>query len=505
MQNEPFDILIIGSGMGGLVCGNVLSMEGYRVCILEKNKQLGGCLQIFVRDRAIFDSGVHYLGGLDKGQNLYQIFKYLGLIGKLKLQKMDEDGFDRIALDTDEKEYKLAQGYSNFIRTLLRDFPAEEEAIRKYCEKIKETCSRFPLYNLERGGNMDDKVAVMGLSAQQFIESLTSDKKLQSVLSGNNILYAGHLEETPFYVHALILNSYIESSWKCVDGGSVIGKILAENIRRLGGTIRTHARVEKIIVENGRVVCVELDDGSRLRAEHFISNMHPAKTMEITETDLIRNVYRKRLKSLDNTVSVFIVNIVFKKNTFPYFKYNYYYHKEGHAWSMASYTEENWPLGYAVYLSASSRSEEFAESMTIFTYMRYAEVKEWEHSFNTVAKKSERGDSYESFKKRKAEKLIDCVGEKFNGLRDSIYRYYTSTPLSYRDYIGTDDGSLYGIAKDYRDPFKTLIPARTKLPNLYLTGQNLNLHGILGAAISGLVTCAAFLDNDEFVEKIKNA
>jgi all-trans-retinol 13,14-reductase len=107
---------------------------------------------------------------------------------------------------------------------------------------------------------MEDKVAVMGLSAQKYIESLTSNRKLQSVLAGNNILYAGHLEETPFYVHALILNSYIESSWKCVDGGSVIQKILAQNIRALGGTIQNHAKVEKIIVSDGRAACVELGD-----------------------------------------------------------------------------------------------------------------------------------------------------------------------------------------------------------------------------------------------------
>ena len=44
--------------------------------IIEKNKQIGGCLQTYVRDKIIFDSGVHYLGGLEKGQNLFQIFKY---------------------------------------------------------------------------------------------------------------------------------------------------------------------------------------------------------------------------------------------------------------------------------------------------------------------------------------------------------------------------------------------------------------------------------------------
>jgi all-trans-retinol 13,14-reductase len=84
---QDYDVLIIGSGMGGLVCGNLLSLEGFKVCVLEKNKQIGGCLQTYVRDRVIFDSGVHYLGGLEKGQNLYQIFKYLDILDKLKLQK----------------------------------------------------------------------------------------------------------------------------------------------------------------------------------------------------------------------------------------------------------------------------------------------------------------------------------------------------------------------------------------------------------------------------------
>src|SRR6218665_1979960 len=92
-EEKEYDIVIIGSGLGGLACGVMLAKEGKSVCILEKNKQIGGTLQTFARDKVIFDSGVHYVGGLDKGQNLYQLFKYLGIMDKLKLRKMDEDGF----------------------------------------------------------------------------------------------------------------------------------------------------------------------------------------------------------------------------------------------------------------------------------------------------------------------------------------------------------------------------------------------------------------------------
>ncbi len=497
--------MIIGSGMGGLVCADILAREGYNVCVLEKNKQIGGCLQTYVRDRVIFDSGVHYLGGLGKGQNLYQVFKYMGIIDKLKLQKMDEDCFDKILIENDDKEYAYAQGYENFIQRLLKDFPHEEKALRIYCDQIKEICSKFPLYNLRAGGNMDEKNVVLGIDTKTFIESITQDKKLQAVLVGNNMLYVLHAGKTPFYVHAMILNSYIESSWKCVDGGSNIGKYIAQDIKAHGGIIRRNTEVKRIVVEEGEVRYVELADGSHVYGKHFISNMHPVRTLDMTESNLIKHAYKNRIKNLENTIGGFIINIVFKKDSFKYVKNNYYYHKDGHVWHLDGHTEENWPLSYCVFFAASSKSPDYADAMTILAYMRYDEVKQWEQTFNTVSAADDRGPEYEAFKKRKAEKLLDCVEEKFPGLRDHIKTYYTATPLSYRDYVGNDDGSMYGIVKDYQNPLKTFISPRTKIPNLYLTGQNLNLHGILGATMSGLVTCTAFLGNDEIIEKIRNA
>jgi len=264
--------------------------------------------------------------------------------------------------------------------------------------------------------------------------------------------------------------------------------------------------VKKIAEEDGRASYAELQDGSRIYAEHFISNMHPVKTLEITESDLIKTVYRKRLNSLENSISSFTINIVLKKNCFKYFKNNYYCNKEEESvWSGINYTEEKWPLSYALFLSATSKTTEFAEALTVLTYMKFDEVKPWENTFNTVSAVNDRGETYEAFKKRKAETLLDEVEKRFPNLRDCIYSYYTATPLSFRDYIGNDDGSLYGIVKDYKDPLRTFISPRTKLPNLYFTGQNLNLHGILGASMGGLVTCIALMGNESIIEKIKNA
>ncbi len=69
----------------------------------------------------------------------------------------------------------------------------------------------------------------------------------------------------------------------------------------------------------------------------------------------------------------------------------------------------------------------------------------------------------------------------------------------------TDDGNLYGIEKDSSDGLKTFINPKTRVPNLFLTGANINLHGILGVSISALVTCFEFVDRAELLEKVHAA
>ncbi len=132
-----YDVVIIGSGMGGLVAANILAKEGRSVCVLEKNNQFGGNLQTFVRERTIFDTGVHYIGGLSEGQNLYRYFDYLDILDGLHFKKLDEGGFDIITFDNDSVAYPHAQGYDNFIEVLSKKFPSEEQNIRAYCEKLK--------------------------------------------------------------------------------------------------------------------------------------------------------------------------------------------------------------------------------------------------------------------------------------------------------------------------------------------------------------------------------
>ena len=106
-----YDVIIIGSGLGGLECGYILSRQGLSVLMLERQQQTGGCMQSYPRRGAHFDTGLHYVGGLAEGQPLHNTFKYLGLLD-LPWQRLDSDGFDRITICGDT--YRFAEVYDSF-------------------------------------------------------------------------------------------------------------------------------------------------------------------------------------------------------------------------------------------------------------------------------------------------------------------------------------------------------------------------------------------------------
>lgn len=505
-MKEKYDVVIIGSGLGGLVSANILAREGRSVCVLEKNNQFGGNLQIFSRDKTVFDTGVHYIGGLDKGQNLYQYFKYLGIMDDLKLKKLDEDQYDVITFDDDEIEYPHAQGYANFAEKLIEQFPEEEKAIHKYCEKLINTCDSFPLYNLKTGSTYYDNTDLLSLKITDFLNSITENEKLKAVLVGSNFLYAGLENKTPFYVHALCVNSYIQSSYRCINGGGQIAKLLIRRLKEFGGEAYKYSEVVKFGFEEDKLTSVFTKDRKEIKADLFISNIEPKHTIKMLGENRLRKSYARRIQNIESIISAFSIYMVFKPKTFKYLNYNYYHIKDyKKVWKVQDYTSENWPLGYMISMSVKNNTQEWADNMTAITFMNYDEVLPWEDSFNTVAEKNDRGKTYDDFKEEKVEAMLVELEKKFPNIRECIHTVYTSTPLSYRDYIGGDRGTIYGYVKDADNPMKSFLSPRTKLKNLFLTGQSINMHGILGVTISAVLTCSEILGKEYLLDKIVKA
>jgi all-trans-retinol 13,14-reductase len=420
----------------------------------------------------------------------------------LRLKKMDEDAFDIISFEDTNEEFPHAQGYENFINQLVKYFPDEREALEKYCEKVQTICNSFPLYNLEWEGKYDSEI--LGLNAKQCIDEVTTNEKLRGVLAGSNFLYAGVEDKSPFYVHALSVNSYIQSSYRCINGGSQITKQLIKQLKHHSGEIYKYKEVIAFETEENRVTSVKMKDGSEVFGTIFISNIEPKTTLRMVGQDKFRKAFFNRIDSLEGVISAFSLYIVFKPDTFKYMNHNYYHFKKSnYVWDAENYDDTTWPKAYMASMNASGKNE-WAEGMTFITYMHFDDLKAWEETFNTTAEKNDRGESYEEFKSRKAERFLKEIEIKFPGIRDCIKSIHTSTPLSYRDYIGGSNGNMYGYVKDSNDPMKSFIASKTKLDNLYLTGQSINMHGVLGVTIGAVVTCSEIVGKEYLVNKINN-
>jgi all-trans-retinol 13,14-reductase len=214
----------------------------------------------------------------------------------------------------------------------------------------------------------------------------------------------------------------------------------------------------------------------------------------------LRKSFRNRLTNIPNTISVFGVHISLKPNTFPALDYNLYAYKNDDVWTVSAYNEKKWPEFYYLYTPASDAENSFAGCVSLYSYMHFDEVKKWADRSAEF-----RGNDYEEWKNLKAEKLIDLASQRFPDLKTSIVDYITATPLTYRDYIGTPMGAMYGTLRDYHDPMSSYVFPRTKLPNLYFTGQNINLHGMLGVSISSLMTCGEFLGLNKLIKEVNEA
>lgn len=495
------DIIIIGSGLGGLISGLILAKEGYNIGIIEQNKQIGGCLQTFALDKKVFDSCVHYIGALNEGANQKKIFDYLGISKHLKTKQLDVDAFDTMLFEDDATLYPHAQGHQHFAEQLASYFPHQSKAIQHYIETLQNVTSKFPLYEL-RMGSYEEKADVIQMPLHQTLTQLISDPKLEQVLVGNSLLYAGDSASTPFYMHALVSSSYIEGAYKLEGGSSQISKALWKELQNYGATIYRNEKANALIETEGVINAVHTENGNVYYGKHFISNIHPKATLQILKTNVLKPAYVKRVANAPNSISSFMVNIVLQPGKVKYYNTNYYYNAT-HPLTTLKNNTENWPNNYAIYMTEDPANPGFADTAAILTYMHFDAFSAHAATYNTTANKSERTTAYHDLKAQKTAILLTKVKERFPELIASIKTTQTASPLTFRDYMGTDDGSMYGITKDVNALHASQIAIGSKIKNLYFTGQNVNLHGVLGVSISAIATASHFVGMEYLLKKIR--
>ena len=472
-------VIIIGSGLGGLTCGFILQKNGYDVTVLEQGHQIGGCLQCFSRQGVKFETGMHFIGSAAEGQTMNRLMNFLCLTD-VELSPLDPKGYDTIALAGET--FRFPNGRDAFVEQMSSYFPKEKDNLKHYINLVARIASASTLNSLtseERDLAMNTEYQTRSIN--DVLESLFRDEILRNVLVGNLPLYAAERDKTPFAQHAFIMDFYNQSAFRVVGGSDVIAHSLARSIKEMGGQVLTDKRACRIRCNETQATGVETADECFFPADYVVSTVHPARLLELLDTKLIRPAFRSRLSNIPNTTGCFTLYVKFKENTMPYMNTNFYGYHSSSPWDSDQHDY--------LYMHHCHRDKaRFAKSGVVLSYMKMDEVARWQ---GTCV--GHRGADYEAFKHEHAEQLIQDVERHHPGFTAAIDTYYTSTPLTYLDYTGTENGSMYGVAKDIHLGPAGRVPYRTKVPNLFLAGQNVNSHGMMGVLVGTIVTCSELL------------
>ena len=492
--------IIIGSGLGGLSTGVILAKNGYDVTILEQSGQIGGCLQCFHRDGVKFETGMHFIGSLDDGKVLSNYLNYLEIKDKIVVDKLDENAYDIVSLNGEK--FAFPNDRETFIERFSERFPNQHENLKRYCDLIEQVADLSPYRDLKLldDDNFFKSNELLFKNINEIIDATITDPLLKNVLVGNISLYSADIDKTPFAIHAFIFDFYNNGAYRIVGGSDNIATALSNNLLHYGGRVLTRQKVTQIVVKDKIAVGVKTQNGDFYPADIVISDINPKQLIDIVDNTAFNEAYKSRIRDIKNTTSVFSLYLRFKDEAMPYLNSNFYGFQTDSPWKMSGDVDENWPNGYLYMHHCHEKNPTFAKSGVILSYMSIDALTKWK---DTII--GHRGADYQHFKQEMAKRLLDTVEKDFPGIRDAIADYYTATPLTYRDYTSTPDGSIYGLAKDVNKGITGRVSFKTKVPNLFLVGQNINSHGMLGVLVGTMTVCTQLIGEQEVRRQIIEA
>lgn len=496
---REYDVIVIGGGLGGLTTAAMLSKEGLGVLVVEQHSVIGGCLQSFSRAGRTLDTGMHYVGSLDNGEIMHQYFKYLGVIDSLKLRKLDENGFDHFHF-SDGTTYCHAMGYERFAETLAAHFPEELGNIESLCRTIERVGNLISPAILREGKISNGGAEYMATSAYGEIGRHIRSEKLQRIFAANSGLYAGDRLTTSLYEYGMITHSNIKGAYAFVDGSQQLADLLVEQIVANGGEVQLDAKVAKINLNGAKAEHITIESGEQIAAKWVISSLHPAVTFSLLENNTVyKKAFFSRMNSMPNTYGIFTTYLLLKPQSIKYINKNNYLFNNDDVWSATgNYKGHN--IASTLLCMQPNSGSEYTDVVTLLTPMPHAVYEQWNNT-----RFADRGVGYKEWKESFSEAVIDFACSFYPELRGAIERVYTASPLTYRDYTAAPLGCAYGVVKDCRNPLVTLLPAKTRIENMLITGQSLNIHGCLGTTVSSAVTCSEILGTEYLAKKIGNA
>ena len=292
-KKNDYDAIIIGAGIGGLVCGCYLAKAGMKVLIVEKNAKPGGYCTSFTRNGFTFDACVHSLGSLGEGQIISKIMAELDIRDRINIRRFDPT--DIIYSPSNKiifwnKERKT-------IKCFQENFPLEKEAIVNFFKFIKE-------------GEKNAHVFLRKVSFLKLLDKYFHQKEIKSIFSFLVLVNIGvpasrisAFTAVKFYKQFMLDGGYYPD-----DRMQSFSSLLSKRFEELGGEIIFSHLVEKVEVKNGSVRGVFLSDKKFKTSKYVVSNCDGVQTFfKLLDKNVIEKKLVKKIKKMKPSLSACVL------------------------------------------------------------------------------------------------------------------------------------------------------------------------------------------------------
>lgn len=506
--DEHYDSVVIGSGIGGMTSAAMLSKAGMKVLVLEQHYTAGGYTHSYSRNGYEWDVGVHYIGEMGNSKSqMRRVFDFI-TDGELKWAPLDSN-YDRFYFGDDT--YNLRAGREPFKKGLLDHFPKESEAIERYVKMLDSVTRYMPLKVMDKLlpsvlSNPYKLFKRYGLpsyfnkTTYEVLSELTSNDKLIAVLTGQWGDCGLPPKQSSFLIHALIARHYLEGAYYPEGGAWKIADTIIPVIQESGGDLLTYANVKQIVIEDGRAVGVEMSDGYIIRADKVISGAGVFNTFnDLLPEGLSEHLgYQEKLESVQSSKAHLGMYIGLKGSVeelaLP--KTNFWifpgYEADANLEAFEKDKNKDLPAVYISFPAAKDpewqRKHPDKSTIEIVAPCPYEWFEKWENE-----PWGKRGADYEALKDMFTERMLEVLYDKMPHLKGKIDYYETSTPLSTNFFCAYKKGELYGLSHDPERFEQSWLRPETKIPGLYLTGQDVLSCGIGGAMMAGVMTSVSVL------------